>query len=79
MALLCGKSGMKRDSRERFAYQGRRNRGKGVQWEGGGTVRQAVGVVQSLELHQQKTAMVLSTILIKNKVFLHYKMFFYEI
>ena len=43
------------------------------------TVRQAVGEVQSLELHQYKSAMGLSTILIKNKVFLHYKMFFYEI
>ena len=45
----------------------------------GGSVRQAVGEVQSLELHQYKIAMVLSTILIKNKVFLHYKMVFYEI
>ena len=35
--------------------------------------------VQSLELHQYKSAMVLSTILIKNKVFLHYKMVFDEI
>ena len=43
------------------------------------TVRQAVGEVQSLELHQYKSAMVLSTILIKNKVFLHYKMVFDEI
>ena len=43
------------------------------------TVRQALGEVQSLELHQYKTAMVLSTILIKNKVFLHYKMVFNEI
>ena len=43
------------------------------------TVRQAVGEVQSLELHQYKSAMVLSTILIKNKVFLHYKMVFNEI
>jgi hypothetical protein len=42
-------------------------------------VRQAVGEVQSLELHQYKSAMVLSTILIKNKVFLHYKMVFDEI
>ena len=47
--------------------------------EGGGTVRQALGEVQSLKLHQYKTAMVLSTILIKNKVFLHYKMVFNEI
>jgi hypothetical protein len=43
------------------------------------TVRQAVGEVQSLELHQYKSAIVLSTILIKNKVFLHYKMVFDEI
>jgi hypothetical protein len=43
------------------------------------TVRQAVGEVQSLELHQYKSAMVLGTILIKNKVFLHYKMVFDEI
>ena len=43
------------------------------------TVRQVVGEVQSLELHQYKIAMVLSTILIKNKVFLHYKMVFDEI
>ena len=43
------------------------------------TVRQAVGEVQSLELHQYKSAMVLSTILIRNKVFLHYKMVFDEI
>ena len=47
--------------------------------QGGGTVRQALGEVQSLELHQYKTAMVLSTILIENKVFLHYKMVFNEI
>ena len=46
---------------------------------GGATVRQAVGEVQSLELHQYKSALVLSTILIKNKVFLHYKMVFDEI
>ena len=46
---------------------------------GGDTVRQAVGEVQSLELHQIKSAMVLSTILIKNKVILHYKMVFDEI
>ena len=45
----------------------------------GGTVRQALGEVLSLELHQYKTAMVLSTILIKNKLFLHYKMVFNEI
>ena len=42
-------------------------------------MQQAVGEVQSLELHQYEIAMVLSTILIKNKVFLHYKMVFYEI
>jgi hypothetical protein len=46
---------------------------------GGGTVRQAVGEVQSLEWHQYKSAMVLRAILIKNKVFLHYKMVFNEI
>ena len=45
----------------------------------GGTVRQAVGEVQSLELHQYKSAMVLSSIFLKNKVFLHYKMVFDEI
>ena len=43
------------------------------------TVRQAVGEVQSLELHPYKIAMVLSTILIKNKGVLHYKMIFNEI
>ena len=43
------------------------------------TVRQALEEVQSLKLHQYKIAMVLSTILIKNKVFLHYKMVFNEI
>ena len=43
---------------------------------GGGTVRQAVGEVQSLELHQYKIAVVLNSILIKNEGVLHYKMFF---
>jgi hypothetical protein len=43
------------------------------------TVRQAVGEVQSLELHQYKVAMVVSTIMIKNKVFLQYIMVFNEI
>ena len=47
--------------------------------KGGGTVRQAVGEVQSLELHQYKVAMVVSTIMIKNKVFLQYIMVFNEI
>ena len=48
-------------------------------WGGGGTVRQAVGEVQSLELHQYKVARVVSTIMIKNKVFLQYIMVFNEI
>ena len=47
--------------------------------QGPPTVRQALGEVQSLELHQYKIAMVLSTILIKNKVFLHHQMVFNEI
>ena len=38
----------------------------------GGTVRQKLVEVQSLELHQYNIAMVLSINLIKNKVFLHY-------
>ena len=59
--------------------QRRRGQKSPIKGEGGGTVRQALGEVQSLELHQYKTAMVLSTILIKNKVFLHYKMVFNEI
>ena len=46
---------------------------------GGGTVRQAVGEVQSLEWHQYKVPMVVSTIMIKNKVFLQYIMVFNEI
>ena len=46
---------------------------------GGGTGQQVVGEVQSLELHQNKMVMVLSTILIKNKLFLHYKIVFNEI
>jgi hypothetical protein len=50
-----------------------------VELGGGGTVRQAVGEVQSLKLYQYKGAMVLGTILIKNKVLLHYKMVFDEI
>ena len=52
---------------------------EGWRKRGGGTGQQVVGEVQSLELHQYKTAMVLSTILIKNKVFLHYKRVFNEI
>ena len=44
----------------------------------GGTVRQAVGKDQSLELHQYKIAIVLNTIFIKNKVFLQHKMIFNE-
>ena len=43
------------------------------------TVRQAIGEVQSLELHQYNIAMVLSTNLTKNKVFLHYQMVSNEI
>ena len=42
-------------------------------------MRQAVGEVQSLELHQYKVAMVVSRIMIKNKVFLKYIMGFNEI
>ena len=42
-------------------------------------MRQAVGEVQSLELHQYKVAMVVSTIMIKNKVFLQYIMVLNEI
>ena len=38
----------------------------------GGTVRQALGEVQSLELHQYNIVIVLSSNLIENKVFLCY-------
>ena len=56
------------------------SQGLKIQWGGGkDTVRQAVGEVRSLELHQYKIAMVLSTTMIKNKVFLQYRMVFNEI
>jgi hypothetical protein len=55
---------------ERYVFKGVFN--NYVDKKRGVTVRQAVGEVQSLELHQYNIAMVLSTNLIKNKVFMHY-------